>query len=97
MIGSNWFVNGYLNYQTKEINIFPRLFEMNNLDYQRDWIQAMNEFQLKEQHNTELNSGIIYFKVPPGKEMEWKNRFETFAIVDWAELNYIVEIDLHNN
>jgi len=95
--GLNWFVTGYLNNQTNQITIFPRLFGMGNIEYQNDWLKAMNELELNEKHNTELNSGIIRFYVPVGKEIEWRNQFANYNIVDWAELNYIADIELHTN
>lgn len=95
--GVNWFVNGYLHYQTNEITIFPRLFGMENIEYQNDWLNSMNELELNKKHNVELNGGIIRFHVPVGKELEWKDQFENYNIVDWAELNYIADIELNTN
>lgn len=94
--GINWFVTGYLHYQTNEITIFPRLFQMDNEEYQTDWLNSMETLELDEKHNIDLNSGIIRFYVPKGKEIEWKNRFENYSIVDWAELNYIADIEPNN-
>ena len=91
--GVNWFVTGYLSPQTNRIHIFPRLFDMNNIDYQRDWVSAMAELELHDKHNFGLNSGIIQFRVPEGQESRWKNQFENYDIVDWAELNYTVDLN----
>ncbi len=95
--GVNWLVTGYLHYQSNQITIFPRLFGIDNIEYQNDWLTSMNELELNEKHNIELNSGIIRFIVPIGKELEWKNQFENFNIVDWAKLNYIADIEPHTN
>ncbi|MBD8489130.1 hypothetical protein IFO69_10270 [Echinicola sp. CAU 1574] len=95
--GANLFVTGYLHYQTNQITIFPKLFGMENIEFQNDWLDAMNEFELQEKHNEELNSGSILFYVPNGKEKEWKNKFLTYDIVDWAELNFVADIELHKN
>ncbi|QCE42145.1 hypothetical protein [Psychroserpens sp. NJDZ02] len=95
--GVNWFVTGYLDSETNDITIFPRLFGMENTQYQTDWINSMSELELTEKHNTELNSGIIRFYVPVGKEIEWRNQFANYDIVDWSELNYISEIQPHTN
>lgn len=92
--GTRWFVTGYLHYQTQEITIFPRLFGIDNVDFQRDWLQAMHELKLNERHHTELNSGVIHFRVPTGKEIKWRNLFLSSDIVDWSELNYIADIVL---
>lgn len=90
--GTNWFVTGYLRSQTNQITIFPKLFGMGNLDHQNDWLVSMNELGLNEKHNDELNSGVILFEVPIGKEIEWRNKFKNYNIVDWTELNYIADI-----
>ena len=95
--GVNWFVTGYLHHQTNDITIFPRLFGMDNIEYQTDWLNSMDEFDLNEKHNAELNSGIIRFYVPVGQEIEWRNQFANYDIVDWAELNYIADIEPHTN
>jgi hypothetical protein len=95
--GINWFVTGYLHYQTNDITIFPRLFGMENIDDQTDWLNSMDELELNEKHNKELNSGIIHFYVPIGQEIEWRNQFENYDILDWAELNYIADIEPHTN
>lgn len=92
--GVNWFVSGYLNNQTNQITIFPKLFGMDNTQYQKDWLTSMKELRLSEEHNAELNSGIIHFNVPIGAELEWENRFKNYDLIDWAELNYYVDIEL---
>jgi len=95
--GVNWFVTGYLHSQTNEITIFPRLFGMENIDYQTDWLNSMNELELNEKHSSELNSGIIRFYVPVGQEIEWRNHFTSYDMVDWAELNYLADIEPNTN
>lgn len=95
--GINWFVTGYLHHQTNQITIFPKLFEIDNLEYQNDWLTSMGELELSERHNIELNSGIIRFYVLAGKELEWKNQFENYNIVDWSELNYITDLEPQTN
>lgn len=95
--GVNWFVTGYLHHQTNIITIFPRLFGMENVEFQNDWLNSMEEFKLNEKHNVELNSGIIRFYVPIGQEIAWRNQFKTYNIVDWSELNYVVDIEPNTN
>lgn len=89
---TNRFTTGYLHYQTNVITIFPKLFHMNNGDYQNDWLKSMETLRLKEKHTTDLNSSILLFHVTEGHERVWENRFENYDIVDWAELNYIADI-----
>lgn len=95
--GVNWFVTGYLHNQTNQITIFPKLFGMENIENQNDWLNSMNELKLNEKHNVELSSGIIRFNVPVGKEIEWRNKFMNYNIVDWSELNYIGVIEPYTN
>jgi hypothetical protein len=90
--GINWSVTGYLHYQTYQITIFPKLFGMDNVDFQNDWLRSMEEFELSTKHNINVNTGIIHFYLPKGREIEWENRFKNYDIVEWAELNYIQEI-----
>lgn len=90
--GQNWLVTGYLDDQTNQITIFPRLFGMDNIEYQNDWLSSMEELELNEKHKIESNSGIIHFYVPVGKELEWKTQFENNNIVDWAELNHMADV-----
>lgn len=92
--GVTWFVTGYLHFQTNQIWVFPRLFDMNIIDFQQDWLLAMTELELKDKHVDNLSSGVIMFKVTEGQESKWEKQFETYDIVGWAELNYIAEIEL---
>lgn len=89
--GNTWFVTGYLHYQTQIITIFPRLFDINNIENQTDWLQSMEILQLSEQLDRETSGYVIYFHVPIGTEKEWVEIFETYDFVKWVELNYIAE------
>ena len=90
--GLNWRVTGYLNHQTNQITIFPKLFNMENIKNQNDWLTSLDEFKLKSEHHKDLNSGIIVFTVPSGEEHKWKSHFKNYAVVDWAELHYFADI-----
>ena len=92
--GITWFVTGYLHYQTQEITIFPRFFEIKNSEYQKDWLESMKILKLKEQTDTETSGCIVFFHVPEGKEKEWEKKFERYEFVEWAELNYLAEVIL---
>lgn len=93
---SGWNVGGYLHYQTNQITVFPRLFEIKNKDYQEDWLNTLDTLKLVEKTDTEISGYIIYFHVPVGQEKEWVIKFKKLDFVEWAELNYIIEIELHN-
>jgi len=88
-----WHVTGYLHYQTKEITVFPKLFQMNNKEYQTDWLNSMQKLKLVEYTNSEVSGNIIFFHVPKGEEKEWVEKFKKDDFVEWAELNYIVELN----
>ena len=94
---TNWPITGYLHYQTNVITIFPRLYDMHRKENQMDWLDAMEQYRLTEQHYSESASGVILFYVPVGKEREWKRRFENQRIVKWAELNYIGGFETNDN
>lgn len=95
--GANWWVSGHVHGQTNEITILPRLFDMENIDYQNDWLESMEQLKLNQKHNSESNSGVIRFNVPDGQEIEWRNQFANYDIVDWAELNYLLILDPYPN
>lgn len=92
---SVWKVGGYLHYQTNQITLFPRLFEIKNKDNQLDWLETMDFLKLTEKTNLEVSGYIIYFHVPEGQEKEWVTKFKKLDFIDWAELNYILEIELN--
>ena len=91
--GELWYVTGYLHYETQVITIFPKLFDIKNLDNQADWLQSMDFLKLREQTDKEVSGNTIYFHVPEGQEKEWVEKFEKYDFVEWAELNYIVELN----
>ena len=87
-----WPVTGYLNHQTNAIIVFPRLFEMNNISYQTDWLESVDTLKLNEDTTCITAGCIIYFHVPAGREKEWIKTFEEYDIVERTELNHIIEI-----
>lgn len=91
--GNNWFVTGYLHYQTQVITIFPRLFDIKNTTYQADWLESMEILKLEEDTISENAGCIIYFHVPEGDEQEWVSKFEDYEFIEWAELNYYVDMN----
>ncbi|GHT54024.1 hypothetical protein FACS189451_08320 [Bacteroidia bacterium] len=83
-----WKITGYLHYQTQEITIFPYLFNMQNKEYQADWLSTMIDYQLVETIGSGLYDGtIIHFKVPEGTEPDWVEKFLSLDFVQWAETN----------
>ena len=70
-----------------EIFMFLRLYNMNNRDYQADWLKTMNDFELFEGGN--LPYYFIQYLVPDGKEREWQTKFESYnELVSSTRLNY---------
>lgn len=93
--GSVWWTTGYLHYKTKQITVFPRLYNIKNTDYQEDWLNSMRKYQLIESMDYDHSGYIIHFKVPEGKEKQWETQFKNYEFVEWAELNYYGHIELH--
>lgn len=91
--GNRWFVNGYLHYKTQQITIFPRLFQIKKKEYQHDWLLSMEKLKLSEDTNSQTSGCIVFFHVPPGTEKQWEKKFESYDFVEWAELNYIAELN----
>lgn len=83
-----WKVPGYVHDQTNKITIFPKLFQMNNMEHQTDWLSSMQKLQL-----VESSGNILFFHVPEGEEKAWVEKFKTYDFVEWAELNYIVVLN----
>jgi len=72
--------------------ILPRLFEMDNKKFQKDWKDTMQKLKLKEFYNEKsLNGRVIFFHVPAGKEKYWAKKFQKLDFVVWTELNYTGE------
>lgn len=95
--GKSWPVHGYLDYHTRQITIFPRLLNMKNAEYQKDWLESIDLLKLTQRTETETGSCIIYFHVPKGEEKLWEKKFEEFDFVEWAELNRILQINTWPN
>ena len=90
---ASWDITGYLQFQTKKITVFPRLFNMNNPNYQTDWLETMEILHLNEDVESGNNGTIIYFHVPAGAEKEWVKVFKEYEFVEWAELNTLYDKD----
>jgi len=82
-----------LHYQTNQITVFPKLFQIKNKEHQSDWLQSMEILQLTENSDNDVSGNIIFFHVPAGQEKEWVNKFKTYDFVEWAELNHYVDIN----
>ena len=90
--GNAWWVTGYLHYLTNQITIFPNLYNMNNKEYQDDWLKSMNDYQLVEKMDYDHSGHIICFRVPEGTEKQWETQFKQYEFVEWTELNYVIHI-----
>jgi len=88
-----WHVTGYLHYQSQKITIFPRLFQIKNKEYQADWLKSMEKLKLVEDTSSEASGYNIFFHVPKGQEKEWVEKFKKYDFVEWANLNYIVQLN----
>ena len=72
---------------TNEIFMFLWLYNMDNRDYQADWLKTMNDFELFEGGSHPYY--FIKFLVLEGKEREWQAKFETYnELVSRTRLHY---------
>jgi hypothetical protein len=69
------------------IVIDETMSNMENKDYQADWLKFMNDYKFFE-GNTHHAWFMIDFDVPDGKEREWIEKFKTYESVIWATLNH---------
>ncbi len=83
-----WETIGSINKITKQITVYPKLLDMENITYQRDWLQTSQLLDLQEENNGYL----ILFHVPEGKELEWIDEFKSSNYVEWSEPNWIYEL-----
>jgi hypothetical protein len=92
----DWHVNGRSHAQTKAITItISRLFDINNQSYQRDLFESMKILKLKEvTRNSDIGGYVILFYVPAGKEIRSIRKFLKHDIVDWAEPNYLLKVEI---
>jgi len=75
-------VHGFLD---GRIIIIPWLHNMENKDYQADWLKTMSDYNLYEWNRYAIWHGFtIYFDVPEGTETEWITKFEKYEIVKTA-------------
>jgi hypothetical protein len=64
------------------IIIIPWLYDMENKDYQADWLQTISDYNLYEWSRYAIEHGFaIYFDVPEGTEKEWIAKFKKYEIV----------------
>lgn len=87
-----WKVNAHVANQI--IHVFPRMYNMNNLSNQSDWLETVSLLKLKP---LKRNSGgiLLYVHVPIDSEKEWIEKFKEESIVEWADLNYYADIVLN--
>lgn len=90
-----WKATGYLHAINGKIHVFTRFFDIRNRDNQRDWLSLMEKYQLRENFVFDHSGFMIHFKVPEGEEKRWVRHFQNLDFVEWAELNYYVQIVTH--
>ena len=79
---------GSLDYYTYQIRISSTLHDMENRDYQNDWLKSMNDYQLIEIMDYYNSGYTIHFIVPEGTEKQWEARFKQHEFVEWAAVSY---------
>jgi hypothetical protein len=89
----NSHVSGYLHFQTNVIYVFPTLYQVNDKNNQRDWLECIKKMKLVEITDT-ITGKSLHFHVPQGTEKKWVKRFQQMEMVNWAELNYCCTMPL---
>lgn len=90
-----WKATGYLHAINGKIHVFTRFFDIKNKDNQRDWLSLVEKYQLRENFIFDHSGFMVHFKVPEGEEKRWARHFQNLNFVEWAELNYYVQIVTH--
>jgi hypothetical protein len=80
----NW-VNGHLNWYNANMVLFVRLYEMHNMNYQQDWLQTMNTYNLT---NYSAIKHIVVFKIAENSYEQWEADFSSNEFVEWTEKGY---------
>ncbi|MBX2966345.1 MAG: hypothetical protein KF845_09385 [Cyclobacteriaceae bacterium] len=79
-------VTGHLHWYNANIVVFIRLYDMENKNYQADWIETMNEYQFENYVNGAKHTIVFY--IPEGTGEQWETNFTEYDFVDWAELSH---------
>jgi len=83
-VDSGWGVAAHLNWYTPGITFFVQLTNMHNKDYQEDWIKTMSEYRLVEWNH----AMAVIFYIPEDTGEQWKEKFEQYDFVRWAERTF---------
>jgi hypothetical protein len=78
------YVHGYFY---EHVTIDVTMSNMENKDYQVDWLDFMSDYNFFE-GQTNWAWFMIDFEVPDGKEQEWIEKFNTYESVIGATFNY---------
>ena len=78
-------------YYNKITIIRPTFYNMNNKDYQKDWLKTMIDYKLAEaivddDPYKEDYGYWILFRVPKGTEKQWETKFKKYEFVDQVDL-----------
>lgn len=91
--GKGFRVTGYVHYPSGAVTLFPGLYSIRNPEHQEDWLNTMEQLRLNQRTEGEGAGCIVYFHVPEGEEESWAMNFQRYEFVEWAELNYIREVN----
>ncbi|REA63756.1 hypothetical protein DSL64_04835 [Dyadobacter luteus] len=87
-----WKVGGYV--ADRLIHVFPRMYSMNQLSNQSDWLNTVSQLKLKLLRRSS-GGVVLYLHVPAGAEKDWVEKFKEQSDVQWADLNYYADIVLN--
>ncbi len=85
----NWKPKFEYNYKWETTIFSINFFGMTQTN-QDDWIKTKSDLMLPYLHN-EYSSA--YLKVPEGTEKHWVSELQKSNIINWAELNHIIELE----
>ena len=69
---------------------FSTFFNMNTAN-QADCLNTISQLHLVDLHDTFTS---VYLRVPEGSEQYWVDQLSKNSIIRWAELNYVVHVEL---
>ncbi|MBL7718296.1 MAG: hypothetical protein JNL72_05615 [Flavipsychrobacter sp.] len=80
--------NVFVNSADKMI-LSTSLFHMSDTANQNDWLRTIGKLSMADRAVTFKNANI---HVPDGQEKQWRDYLLQKEIVEWAQLNYIIEL-----
>ncbi|HEX8504742.1 MAG TPA: hypothetical protein VF630_05200 [Hymenobacter sp.] len=82
-------------YTDRKIHVANSQFDLNAAN-QANWLQTLQTLQLVDEGGARCQScKSVFLKVPAGSEQRWVTELAKNPLLRWAELNCIIQIQLH--